>query len=74
MGADSLATCEPEYVELPGWQASTVGARRWDELPENARAYLRRIEEITEVPIDMVSTGAERDENIVLRHPYQPGG
>jgi adenylosuccinate synthase len=74
MGADSLATCEAEYVELPGWQESTVGARTLDTLPENARAYLRRIEEITEVPIDMISTGAERDENIILRHPYDEPG
>ncbi len=73
MGADSLAGCEPEYIEVPGWEVSTVGARSLDELPENARAYLRLIEEITEVPVDMISTGAERDENIILRHPFDAG-
>ncbi|MEX2575515.1 MAG: adenylosuccinate synthase [Halofilum sp. (in: g-proteobacteria)] len=70
MGADSLSRCEPEYIEVPGWESSTVGACRLEDLPENARAYLRLIEEVVEVPIDMVSTGAERDENIMLRHPF----
>ena len=70
VGADSLSCCEPEYIEMPGWQASTVGCRDLDELPENARAYLRRIEELVEVPIDMISTGADRDENIIMRHPF----
>ncbi|MDX1608790.1 MAG: adenylosuccinate synthase [Halofilum sp. (in: g-proteobacteria)] len=71
VGADSLACCEPVYEELPGWQSSTVGARSVEELPANARAYLRRIEELAEVPIDMISTGAERDANIILRHPFE---
>ncbi len=70
VGADSLAHCEPEYIELPGWDASTVRCRALDELPDNARAYLRRIEELVEVPIDMISTGADRDENIIMRHPF----
>ena len=70
VGADSLATCEPVYEEMPGWKASTVGARRLEDLPPNARAYLQRIEELAEVPIDMISTGPERDANIILRHPF----
>ncbi len=70
VGADSLADCEPIYEELPGWQASTVGARRLEDLPANAQAYIRRIEELTEVPIDMISTGPDRDENIIFRHPF----
>ena len=71
MGADSLAYCEPEYIELPGWQASTARCRALDDLPANARAYLRQIEDLVEVPIDMVSTGADRDENIIMRHPFR---
>jgi adenylosuccinate synthase len=69
-GAESLEACEPVYVDLPGWQESTVGAGRWEDLPRNARDYLRRIEEIAGVAVDMISTGAERNENIVLRHPF----
>ncbi len=69
-GAESLEACEPVYEDLPGWQESTVGAGRWEALPRNARAYLKRIEEIAGVPVDMISTGAERNENIVLRHPF----
>ncbi len=70
VGADSVADCEPVYEELPGWEASTVGVRAMEELPANARAYLERIEELAEVPIDMISTGPERDANIILRHPF----
>jgi adenylosuccinate synthase len=70
VGADSLAHCEPEYIEMPGWQASTAHCRELDDLPANARAYLRRIEALVEVPIDMISTGADRDENIIMRHPF----
>jgi len=70
VGADSLASCRPEYVEMPGWRESTVGVCSFDDLPANARAYLRRIEELAEVPIDMISTGPDRDENIILRHPF----
>ncbi len=68
--AAALHGCEPVYEELPGWQESTVGARRMEDLPENARAYLRRIEELTETPVDIVSTGPDRDETIILRHPF----
>jgi adenylosuccinate synthase len=70
VGAELLARCEPEYEEIPGWSGSTVGLRDYDDLPQNARAYLRRIEEICGVPIDLISTGPDRDETIVLRHPF----
>jgi adenylosuccinate synthase len=70
VGADLLERCEPEYVELPGWQESTVGARSIDALPANARAYLRRIEELCETPVAIISTGPDRSETIVLEHPY----
>ncbi|MGH8630132.1 MAG: adenylosuccinate synthase [Burkholderiales bacterium] len=70
-GAEMLAQCEPIYEEVPGWRQSTVGVRRHSDLPENARAYLRRIEEICGVPIDMISTGPDREETIVLRHPFE---
>jgi adenylosuccinate synthase len=71
VGAESLEGCEPVYEEMPGWKASTVGLQHYDQLPREARAYLERIAEICEVPVDMVSTGPGRDETIVLRHPFE---
>jgi adenylosuccinate synthase len=70
VGAEALASCAPIYEELPGWKESTVGITAYDQLPENARAYLRRIEALVEVPIDIISTGPERNDNIILRHPF----
>ncbi len=70
-GADAVAECVPQYETLPGWEGSTVGLRSFDALPDNARAYLRRIEALTGVPIAMVSTGPDRDETILLRHPFE---
>jgi adenylosuccinate synthase len=69
-GADALTQCEPVYEDLPGWKTSTLGVRRLEELPAKARQYLTRIEELTATRIDVVSTGAERDDTIVLRHPF----
>jgi adenylosuccinate synthase len=69
-GAEAFAECRPVYEELPGWQTSTVGVKSMDALPESARAYLRRIEEVTGTPIDMVSTGPDRTETIILKHPF----
>jgi adenylosuccinate synthase len=70
VGAEAFAAVEPVYEELPGWKESTVGVKAYDELPANARAYLKRIEEVTEIPIDIISTGPERTETIILRHPF----
>ncbi|MBU0620816.1 MAG: adenylosuccinate synthase [Gammaproteobacteria bacterium] len=71
VGADSLDNCEPVYEDMPGWSGSTVGVKRYEDLPPQARKYLERIAEICEVPVDMVSTGPDRDETIVLRHPFK---
>ncbi len=71
VGADDLARCEPQYETLPGWTTSTVGVKTLDGLPATARAYLKRIEEVCAVPVDMISTGPDREETIVLRHPFQ---
>ncbi len=68
--ADSYATMVPVYEELPGWQESTLGAKTLAELPANARAYIKRIEEVTGAPVDIISTGPDRVETIVLRHPF----
>jgi adenylosuccinate synthase len=69
-GADAVAECVPVYESLPGWSESTVGVRTIEALPKNARAYLERIEQLTGTPIAMVSTGPDRDETILLRHPF----
>ncbi len=71
VGAESLADCEPVYEDMPGWSGSTVGVKRYEELPQAARNYLERIAVICEVPVDMISTGPDRDETIVVRHPFK---
>jgi adenylosuccinate synthase len=71
VGADELARCEPVYEEMPGWKDSTVGVEKFDQLPQAARNYLKRMEEVCEVPVDMISTGPDREETIVLRHPFE---
>lgn len=68
--AEAYNECKPVYEELPGWHESTVGLKSYDELPENARNYLKRIETISEIPIDIISTGPDRAETIILRHPF----
>ena len=75
VGAEDAAACEPIYEDMPGWKQPTVGASSLDALPAAARAYVSRIEELVGVPVDMVSTGPDRRETIVLRHPFntQPG-
>jgi adenylosuccinate synthase len=70
VGAEELERCVPEYEEMPGWQENTVGVKDYDRLPKAARAYLKRIAELCAVPIDIISTGPDREETIVLRHPY----
>jgi adenylosuccinate synthase len=55
---------------MPGWSESTVGVQKLEDLPANALAYIKRIEELVGAPIDIVSTGPDRNETIVMRHPY----
>lgn len=71
LDADDIAACEPVYETFPGWEGSTFGLTRWDDLPLNARRYLERVQAFIGAPIDMVSTGPDRDHTILLRHPYQ---
>jgi len=71
VGAEELSRCVPVYEILPGWKESTVGVKSIDGLPAAARAYLKRIEEVCAVPVDMISTGPDREETIVLRHPFE---
>lgn len=71
VGADDLAQCQPVYEVMPGWSENTVGVKSLDELPSAARAYIKRMEELCGVPVDMISTGPDREETIVLRHPFK---
>src|SRR3954465_10934947 len=70
VGAEELERCVPVYDEIAGWQESTVGVKDYKGLPKAARNYLRRIEELCAVPVDIISTGPDREETIVMRHPY----
>ena len=70
VGAEELERCVPVYEEVPGWQESTVGVTRFEALPVNARNYLNRLQEVCGVPIDIISTGPDRAQTIVRRHPF----
>jgi adenylosuccinate synthase len=71
VGAEALAICEPIYEEHPGWSESTVGVKSFEKLPKNAQAYLRRLESLVGAPVAIISTGPDREETIVLRHPFE---
>jgi adenylosuccinate synthase len=71
VGAEELALCVPVYEEMPGWMESTVGVKTHDGLPKAARDYLARIEALCGVPVDIISTGPDREETIVRRHPFE---
>ena len=70
IGAEAFAECKPIYEEHPGWQSNTVGATDYNDLPKKATDYLNRLSEVTGVPIDIISTGPDRAETIVLKNPF----
>jgi adenylosuccinate synthase len=70
VGAEALAICEPIYEEFPGWKDSTVGVKSFEKLPANAQKYLRRLESLVGAPVALISTGPDREETIVLSHPF----
>ena len=70
VGAEALAICEPIYEDFPGWKESTVGVKSFDQLPANARTYLKRLEQLAGAPVVLISTGPDREETIVLQHPF----
>ncbi len=70
VGAEAFETCEPVYIDMPGWQDSTVGITDYAQLPAEAKAYLDKLQEVVGTPIDIISTGPDRDENIILQHPF----
>ena len=71
LDADDIKACVPIYESFPGWSETTFGVTAWDALPVNARRYLERVQAFIGAPIDMVSTGPDREHTILLRHPYQ---
>ncbi len=70
LGADRYEACEAVIEDMPGWTETTRGITRYDDLPENAKAYIKRLEELVGVKVSILSTGPERDETIVLEHPF----
>jgi len=71
LDADDIIACKPIYDSFEGWTETTAGITEWDALPLNARRYLERVQDCIGAPIDMVSTGPDREHTIVLRHPYK---
>ena len=69
-GAAAFARCKPIFETMPGWQSNTFGVTSYDELPENAKNYLARMAELLETPVDIISTGPDRDHTMVMRNPY----
>jgi adenylosuccinate synthase len=70
MEADVLARCTPRYLEVPGWSESTLGVTDLEALPANARSYLETLERLSGLPIDLISTGPDRNQTLVRRHPF----
>ena len=70
LDAEHVAACKPIYETLPGWQQATVGITKYEDLPVNAQKYLQRLTQLVNVPIDIISTGPDRDQTIVLRDPF----
>ena len=69
--AEGWEGVQPVYESLPGWSESTVGIKLLDQLPQNARNYINRLEELVGIPVDIISTGPDRVETIVLRNPFE---
>ncbi len=67
---EQLAECEAVYEDMPGWKQISIGATRYEDLPAAARTYLERLQELVGVPIDIVSTGPDRDQTIIKKHPF----
>jgi adenylosuccinate synthase len=70
LAAEGYEIIEPVYEEMPGWSEQTYGVTEFDKLPQAAKNYIKRLEELTGVPVDIISTGPDRAETMVLRHPF----
>ena len=69
-GAERLSRCVPVYETMPGWTEKTQGITEWESLPDNARKYVERLAELTDTEVHIVSTGPDRKETIVIKHPF----
>ena len=69
--ADQQARCTPIYEEMKGWSESTEGAKSWNDLPANAIKYVKRIEELIECPVALLSTSPKREDTILVTDPFQ---
>ena len=69
--ADDYENLVPEYEEISGWKETTVGIKKLSDLPANAKKYIKRIEDLLGIPIDIISTGPDRSETIILNHPFK---
>jgi adenylosuccinate synthase len=70
LAAEGYEKVTPVYEEMPGWSDNTFGVTDYEKLPEAARNYIKRLEEITGVPIDIISTGPDRVETMIVRNPF----
>ncbi|MDA9600247.1 adenylosuccinate synthase [Nitrosomonadales bacterium] len=70
LGADQTENCEPILIDMPGWSENTFGTKSWGDLPKNAQNYISKLEELCDVPVHIISTGPERDETILIKHPF----
>ena len=68
--AQGYADAKPIYIEMPGWKSSTIGTDSFDSLPIEAQNYIRKIEELSGLPVDILSTGPDRDETLILNNPF----
>jgi len=70
--SEALARCQPVYEQMPGWMTSTAGIESAEALPPAAHRYLERLQELVGAPVDIISTGPDRRETVVSRHPFDP--
>jgi len=68
--AEGYELAKPVYIEMPGWNCSTIGTRTFEELPIEAQNYIRKIEELSQLPVDILSTGPDRDETLIIQNPF----
>lgn len=68
--AQGYADAKPIYIEMPGWKCSTIGTDSFDDLPQQAQDYIRKIEQLSNLPVDILSTGPDRNETLILKHPF----
>ena len=68
--AEGYEIAKPVYIEMPGWNCSTIGTHSFSELPIEAQDYIRKIEELSQLPVDILSTGPDRDETLIIQNPF----